>query len=142
MEILNGDAGLRAGVHGCTDITGFGLFGHLHEMAEASGVSIHLDPASLPVLEGTRAFADMGIIPEGAYRNRTFYGQWVRSALPEMDVLEMIAYDPQTSGGLLLSMTAAAAVELLDLLRQQGYAPDCRVIGSVRAADPGLVFVD
>lgn len=142
MEILNGDAGLRAEVHGCTDITGFGLFGHLHEMAEASGVSIHLDPASLPVLEGTRAFADMGIIPEGAYRNRTFYSQWVRSALPEMDVLEMIAYDPQTSGGLLLSMTAAAAAKLLALLRQQGYAPDCRVIGLVRAADPGLVFVD
>ncbi len=70
MDLLDEDEALRAGVHGCTDITGFGLVGHLHEMAAASAVSIHLDQASLPVLAGVREFADMGIIPEGAYRNR------------------------------------------------------------------------
>ena len=141
MEILNGDPKLRAGVHGCTDITGFGLFGHLHEMAAASQVSIHLDPARLPVLPGASDFADMGIIPEGAYRNRAFYRQWVRSTLAETDSLEMVAYDPQTSGGLLLAMAPEAAAELLVALREQGYAPDCRVLGSVRATDPGLVFL-
>ena len=141
MDILNSDEGLRAKVHGCTDITGFGLLGHLHEMAEASRVSIHLDQTQLPILPGTRDFADMGIIPEGAYRNRTFYRPWVRSGLAEMDPLEMIAYDPQTSGGLLLAMEAGAAAQLLVALRQQGYAPDCGVIGSVRATDPGLVFI-
>ncbi len=141
MEILNGDDGLRSGVHGCTDITGFGLLGHLHEMAEASRVSIHLDPAQLPILPGTRDFADMGIIPEGAYRNRNFYCQWVRSELPELDSLEMIAYDPQTSGGLLLAMETRAATRLMATLQQQGYAPDCRVIGKIKATDPGFVRI-
>jgi selenide,water dikinase len=141
MDILNGDQELRAGVHGCTDITGFGLFGHLHEMAEASGVSIHLDPARLPILPEVRDFADMGIIPEGAYRNQTFYSQWVRSVLPPMDSLELIAYDPQTSGGLLMALDARTATRLLTALQQQGYEPECRVIGSVRGTDPGLVFM-
>jgi len=141
MEILNNDQGLRAGVHGCTDITGFGLLGHLHEMAEASGVSIHLDQTKLPILPGAHDFADMGIIPEGAYRNRDFYCQWVRSGLPAMDSLEMIAYDPQTSGGLLLAMEAKAAHLLIEALSQHEYAPECRIIGSVRATDPGIVFI-
>ena len=141
MEIVGENEALRAGVHGCTDVTGFGLFGHLYEMASASGVSVRLDRESLPVLPEARGLADMGIIPEGAYRNRKFYQQWVRSGLPEMDSLEMIGYDPQTSGGLLLAMTANAATELLAALREQGYAPECRVIGSVRATDPGLVFI-
>lgn len=141
MEILNGAERLRAEVHGCTDITGFGLLGHLHEMAAASQVSIHLRASQLPILPGTRDFADMGIIPEGAYRNRSFYRQWVRSGLAEMDSLEMIAHDPQTSGGLLLAMTPEAGAQLLAALRQQGYAPDCSIIGVVRATDPGLVFI-
>ena len=141
MEILNGDEALHAGVHGCTDITGFGLLGHLHEMAAASGVSIHLDRSRLPILPGVRDFADMGIIPEGCYRNREFYRQWVRSTLPEMDSMELIAYDPQTSGGLLLAMEAAAAESLLEALGQRGYAPECAIIGTVRATDPGLLFL-
>ncbi len=142
MEILNQDERLRAGVHGCTDITGFGLLGHLHEMAEASQVSIHLDQAKLPILPRVHDFADMGIIPEGAYRNRDFYRPWVRSSLAEMDSLELIAYDPQTSGGLLLAMEAEVAKLLLEALEQQGYTPACCIIGSVRATDPGIVFID
>jgi len=141
MEILNENEGMRGCVHGCTDITGFGLFGHLHEMAEASGVSIHLDKAELPILPEVREFADMGIIPEGAYRNRTYYTQWVRSRLPEMDPLEMIGYDPQTSGGLLLAMERDVAEQLCAMLGHLGYAPKCRIIGEVRRADPGLVFI-
>jgi selenide,water dikinase len=141
MEIVGENEGMRVKVHGCTDITGFGLFGHLHEMAEASGVSIRLDQDRLPVLPGVRGFADMGIIPEGAYRNRSFYRQWVRSGLPEMDSLEMVGYDPQTSGGLLLAMERDAAVWLLDELKHRGYAPECQIIGEVRSTDPGLVCI-
>jgi selenide,water dikinase len=141
MELLNQDPSLRAGVHGCTDITGFGLFGHLHEMAAASGVSIHLQAQQLPIFLNARDLADMGIIPEGAYRNRNFYRQWVRSSLPEMDSLEMIGYDPQTSGGLLLALEADTARELVDRIQQQGYAPECRVIGEVRSSDPGMIVL-
>ena len=141
IEILNENEAMRAGVHGCTDITGFGLFGHLHEMAEASGVSIHLNKGELPVLPGAREFADMGILPEGTYRNRSFYSQWVRSGLPEMDSLEMIGYDPQTSGGLLLALNRDTAEELCAILRQRGYAPECRIIGEVRSIEPGMIFI-
>jgi selenide,water dikinase len=110
-------------------------------MAEASGVSIHLDKAELPILPEVRDFADMGIIPEGAYRNRSYYIGWVRSGLPEMDSLEMIGYDPQTSGGLLLAMERDVAEQLCAMLGLRGYAPKCRIIGEVRRADPGLVFI-
>jgi selenide, water dikinase len=141
MEIIHEHEEIRAGVHGCTDITGFGLFGHLHEMAEASGVSIHLDKKKIPIMPGAYDFAEMGIIPEGAYRNRSFYSQWLRSGLPDMDSLEMIGFDPQTSGGLLLALDRMVAERLLVLIGQRGYAPECRIIGEVRAAEPGLVFI-
>lgn len=141
MDLLNQDPALRAGVHGCTDITGFGLFGHLHEMAEASGVSMHIQARQLPVFLNARELADMGIIPEGAYRNRTFYRQWVRSSLPEMDSIELIGYDPQTSGGLLLALEATVADQLASRLAQAGYGPACRIIGEVRTGDPGMIFL-
>ena len=139
MEIIAADEVLRAGVHGCTDITGFGLFGHVHEMAEASGASIRLNREALPILPEVLGFAGMGIIPEGAYRNRDHYRQWVRSDLPEMDSLEMLGYDPQTSGGLLLAMGSDAALRLQDELGRRGYLPECRIIGEVLSGAPGLI---
>ncbi len=141
MEILNENETMRAMTHGCTDISGFGLFGHLHEMAQASAVSIHLDSAALPILAEVRDFADMGIIPEGAYRNQQFYRPWLRSRLPEMDALSMIGHDPQTSGGLLLAMESGTAMWLIGELERRGYAPECRVIGEVRSGEPGWVCV-
>lgn len=141
MELLNEDAELRGGVHGCTDITGFGLLGHLHEMAEASAVSIHVQASGLPIFGNAREFADMGIIPEGAYRNRSHYCQWVRSALPAMDSLELLGYDPQTSGGLLLALDADTATQLLARLAQSGYGPQCALIGEARSGNPGLIFL-
>ena len=142
IEIITQDEQLRAKVHGCTDITGFGLTGHLHELAEASGVSIHVAMNTLPILPQALDFAGMGIIPEGAYRNQNYYSPWVRSTLPDLDSLEMLAYDPQTSGGLLLAMERDAAEQLLGQLRQQGYAPESRIIGEVRAGDPGMVVFE
>ncbi len=140
MELLNRDAELRAGVHGCTDITGFGLFGHLHEMATASNASILVHAGQLPLVPRARDFADMGIIPEGAYRNRSYYSQWIHSTLPEMDSLELIGFDPQTSGGLLLALTPQTGRQLLEQLEQAGYQPECRIIGEVRPGDPGMLF--
>lgn len=141
MEIVDADQALRSGVHGCTDITGFGLFGHVHEMAAASGASIRLDREALPILPEVLGFADMGIIPEGAYRNRGYYRQWVRSGQPELDSLEMLGYDPQTSGGLLLAMERDAAMQLLEELAQRGYLPECRIIGEVLPGESGLIHL-
>ena len=141
IEIITQNEQLRTKVHGCTDITGFGLAGHLHELAEASGVSIHVAVNTLPVLPQALDYAGMGIIPEGAYRNKSYYSPWVRSTLPELDSLEMLAYDPQTSGGLLLAMERDAAEQLLQQLRQVGYAPKNCIIGEVGVGNPGLVFL-
>lgn len=139
MEIIGGDEALRSGVHGCTDVTGFGLFGHAHEMAKASGLSLRLDRQALPILPKALGFVEMGIIPAGTYRNRNHYRQWVAAGLPEMDGLEMLGYDPQTSGGLLLAMERGAARRLLDELPRRGYLPECRVIGEAHPGEPGLI---
>ncbi len=129
-------------VHSCTDITGFGLLGHLHEMAEASGVSVLLNRSELPVLPGTLDFADMGIIPEGAHANRVFYRKWVDGGSPEADGIEMICYDPQTSGGLLFSMEPTAAGQLLSGLKDVGYALESRIIGEVVQGKRGYIVLD
>lgn len=128
-------------VHGCTDITGFGLLGHLHEMAEASRVSIHIDSSSLPILAETLDFADMGIIPEGAYRNREYYRQWVKNSRPESDSLEMICYDPQTSGGLMLAMPSEDAEQLVEALAGGEYGLGCNIIGEVGEDGCGVIFL-
>lgn len=142
MEYVGEDSEDRVGVHAATDITGFGLFGHLHEVADASGVSIRIDSGTLPVLPEVVGFADMGIIPEGAYTNRSFYSKWVSSSLPEMDSLEMVGYDPQTSGGLLLSMEPRAAHKMVSLLQSNGYPMACAVVGEVITGDvPGQIFL-
>lgn len=140
MEILSRDpAGRMAAVHACTDITGFGLIGHLFELAEASKVAIEIDSKALPILPGTIDFADMGIIPEGAYTNRKYYSEWLDSSLEQDSSLEMIGYDPQTSGGLLLSMNSDAAHQLLIDLDQEGYPLASAVIGRVKADPAGRI---
>ncbi len=128
-------------VHSCTDITGFGLLGHLHEMAEASGVSVIVNRSELPVLTGALDFADMGIIPEGAHTNRSFYRKWVSCGSHEADGLEMVCYDPQTSGGLLFSMDPGAAEQLLSGLNDVGYALESRIIGQVVAGKSGYIVL-
>lgn len=141
MECATAHADIRDVLHAATDITGFGLFGHLHEMAEGSGVSMRIRAVSLPILPDVIDFADMGIIPEGAYTNRNFYNQWVISSLGEMDSLEMVGYDPQTSGGLLLSMLPEAAERLVSLLAAEEYPLACAIIGEAIADDaPGRIF--
>jgi selenide,water dikinase len=119
-------------VNACTDITGFGLVGHLAEMMLGSGSSVHLDPAAIPVIPEALDFAAMGLIPAGAYRNREFRQAMVAAA-PEFDrSLEDILYDPQTSGGLLISVAANAAATLLQRLADNG-CKTAAVIGTVTA---------
>lgn len=125
--------------HSCTDITGFGLLGHLHEMAEASGVSMRVKADELPVLAGALDFVDMGIIPEGAYTNRKYYRQWVSSTLNEADPLDILGFDPQTSGGLLFSLPPAGAERLLAELAGQTGTIGGWIIGEVVAGDKGSI---
>jgi selenide,water dikinase len=96
--------------HAVTDVTGFGLLGHAHEMATRSGVRIELDAASLPALPGALELASDGVRTGGDRRNRDFAGPHVESAASE--VVEALAYDPQTAGGLLITLPADRGVVL------------------------------
>jgi selenide,water dikinase len=94
--------------HAVTDVTGFGLLGHAHEMAERSGVRIELDAAALPFFPGAREQAAAGVRTGGDRRNRDFAAPHVSADGVPDDVLAL-AYDPQTSGGLLVSLPADRA---------------------------------
>lgn len=129
------------GVHGCTDITGFGLIGHLQEMAAASKVAIRLKATAVPLLPETLNFAGMGIIPAGAHSNRSHYRQFVQSDLDQADPLEMVLYDPQTSGGLLIAAPPEAIAAMAAELAQLEYPLDYGVIGEVVAGHPGRILI-
>jgi len=97
--------------HAVTDVTGFGLLGHAHEMAERSAVRIELDSATLPLFPGAREQAAAGIRTGGDRRNRDFAGPHVDAEGVPEDLLAL-AYDPQTSGGLLVAVPADRALVL------------------------------
>jgi selenide,water dikinase len=114
MRALNGDAAeaLRPfEPNAVTDVTGFGLLGHAHELAERSGVRVRLDASALPALPGALPVAAAGERTGGDRRNREFAGPHVRvDGVPE--ATEALAYDPQTAGGLLVALPADRAVTL------------------------------
>jgi selenide, water dikinase len=89
--------------HGCTDITGFGLLGHGREMAVASGVTLEIDVASVPFLPGALDYARAGATPGGTKNNREFVSSCVKMERDLAPEIEALLYDPQTSGGLLIS---------------------------------------
>jgi selenide, water dikinase len=103
------EAMLAFDVHGCTDVTGFGLLGHMREMALGSCVTIELRASDVPFLPGAVDYARQGAIPAGLKNNREFVGSCV-SGVSEFDDL---LYDPQTSGGLLISLSEADAAALV-----------------------------
>jgi len=129
-------------VHACTDITGFGLLGHLSEMLLASGVAARLFGDQVPVLAGVRDFVDMGIIPEGAHVNLKHYAGAIANRSSRQDWLELILADPQTSGGLLIAAAPDAAAAILHGLWAQGYPLACAEIGEIVAGTPGAIRLE
>ncbi len=92
------------GAHACTDITGFGLIGHGLEMAKASHVGLRIWASKVPVFPEAMEYARIGLIPAGAYSNRQFFSCRVDVHSSVSTVLVDLFYDPQTSGGLLISL--------------------------------------
>ena len=129
---------LRHPVHGCTDITGFGLLGHAREMAKASNASIVIDHRQIDFLPGALEYSAKGAIPGGLKNNREFVSCAVQIATPLPPELEDLLYDPQTSGGLLVSV-AETAGELVAELEASGVP--AREIGEVRAPGPSWIQV-
>jgi selenide, water dikinase len=131
MTTLNRTAaeivGTFASVHAMTDITGFGLMGHGREMAMGSGVTLEIETARVPVIEGALDAVRAGAIPGGLLSNREF-AECIVADADDSNIpaeLRMLMYDPQTSGGLLISAAAEQATELMSALREAG-------VGAVR----------
>lgn len=123
------DAMLKVGVNSCTDITGFGLLGHALEMAEGSGVTIKLYSDKIPVLPQAFEYAKMGLVPGGAYSNMGYIGDKVTFDNKVSQEMQDIMYDPQTSGGLLISVDAKKADLLMKEL--EGNATKYGIVGEV-----------
>jgi selenide,water dikinase len=99
-------------VHGCTDITGFGLLGHARELALASGVTLEIAVDEVRYLPGAVEYARQGAVPGGLKNNREFASCAVEALRELAPEIEALLYDPQTSGGLLISLPAGDAAEL------------------------------
>lgn len=120
----------RHDVHSCTDVTGFGLAGHSIEMAEGSGVTIEIHMADLPVQKEAPELAKMGLVPAGAYRNRSFTEEKIDFGDTEEYLCDIFC-DPQTSGGLLVSVTPEEGQAILKELSEAGLDTACAIIGRV-----------
>lgn len=107
-------------VHSCTDVTGFALLGHSFEMAQGSGCTLHIETANVPYHKEAYEFAEMGFIPAGAYRNREYAENGVYASSNISRAMQDILYDPQTSGGLMISVDSKDADKLLYELKESG----------------------
>ena len=110
----------RFEVHACTDVTGFGLLGHLAEMVSGSGLGVRLISNRVPVIPQALGFAAMGLIPAGAYKNREFREPMIAVAETVERTRQDILFDPQTSGGLLISIREDQSDALVEALRNAG----------------------
>ena len=117
-------------VHACTDVTGFGMLGHLLEMAQGSGAEIHLDLSGITFIPQALELACLGVLPAGVYRNRHFAEEWVEPGETELAVQDLL-YDPQTSGGLMMAVHPEDAPALLEALRQENRVPAPQLVGRV-----------
>jgi selenide, water dikinase len=124
-------------VHAATDVTGFGLLGHLHYLARASGLSADVEAAAVPCLPSAEQLADAGEVPGGTRSNERFLASRVHIADTVSPARRTVLSDAQTSGGLLIAIAQAST--LLDGLRQQGI--EAAVIGELTAGEPGAITV-
>jgi selenide,water dikinase len=133
MATLNRDAAsvmIDFPVHACTDITGFGLLGHLAEMVVDSGYGVRIDANRIPILPEALNYAGMGLVPAGAYRNREFRVSLFEIASSVDPILQDVLFDPQTSGGLLICVAPERAEDLLGALKAKSIQ-DAAMVGEV-----------
>ena len=144
MTALNKTAAERMiefGAHGCTDVTGFGLMGHLTEMAAGSGVDIEITWDDLPLLPGVLECVGQGMIPGSVERNRESCAAAVKIGAGVTQTMLDVCMDAQTSGGLLIAMAEAKAAALVEQLHADGVA-EAAIVGRVRGKGVGRVFLE
>ena len=125
--------------HACTDITGFGLLGHVLELAKGSGKTVEIFANAAPLMPQALDFAREGIIPAGAYSNMEHTLRDIEIATDVPQELADILFDPQTSGGLLIAIAEAKGKELLQRLTERGET--AAVVGQVRAKQQKYIYV-
>jgi selenide,water dikinase len=141
MAALNAaasEAMVEVGVSACTDVTGFGLLGHLHIALQGSGASASIDASAVPLLPGTLRLAKAGVVPSGTHSNHTFVSdrvEWGELAEPE----QLVLADAQTSGGLLIAVPEQREGRLLEALESRGVL--AAAIGVVEAGPAGGITV-
>lgn len=135
------DIALKYQINACTDITGFGLLGHLYEMAKASKVDIEINSSQLPLLPEAKEAASIGFVPKGAYDNREYLKDKVVFEEVVEESLKDILCDPQTSGGLLFSVSFEHANALLEEL-QKHLGDYAACIGTVTCGGKGKINVN
>ncbi len=116
-------------INACTDVTGFGLMGHAYEMAIGSGLTVSFDSGSIPIMNQSLEMAEMGIIPAGAYANRDYLECKVSVSDTVSLALSDLMFDPQTSGGLLFSVSEKDAPKILESLKNE--IPETAIVGEV-----------
>lgn len=121
-------------VRACTDVTGFGLIGHLHEMLYLSGMSATISLGAVPLLPDALDYASSGLIPGGLHRNLNFYKGKINNSSRASDPAVELLYDPQTSGGLLIAVKAEKCSEMLAIMKAQGLA-EAAEIGEVTSSE-------
>jgi selenide,water dikinase len=131
-------AAVTAGATGATDVTGFGLLGHLRRMAEASGVDVAVAAGAVPVLPGARDLLVEGMVPGGSRRNLSWSAERVEADGVDDDTLLLLA-DAQTSGGLLFGVGSGGAADVVEDLRASGH--DAAVVGTVTGGGDGRIHV-
>jgi selenide,water dikinase len=132
------EAMVAAGASSCTDVTGFGMLGHTHQLAHASGVAVEIDLGAVPLLPGAREAADAGHVPGGLNSNADFLAAWV--TVDEVDEAGLrLLYDPQTSGGLLIAVAPDRAMRLAEELQRRG--EPVHPVGRVIEGPPGSIRV-
>ena len=143
MTTLNAAAAramLAVGVHAATDVTGFGLLGHLHSLLEASGAAAEVTAQAVPLLPHARDMAARGAVPGGTQRNLTSLADAVSFAVGVEETTRVLLCDAQTSGGLLIAVPPDKTEALVTALARE-QAPAAAVIGRVVAGPPGRVAV-
>ena len=143
MTTLNAAAAramLAVGVHAATDVTGFGLLGHLHSLLEASGAAAEVTAHAVPLLPHARDMAARGAVPGGTQRNVTSLADSVSFAVGVDETARVLLSDAQTSGGLLIAVAPDRVAGLVAGLERAG-SPAAAVIGRVVAGPPGRVAV-
>jgi len=127
-------------VHAGTDVTGYGLLGHAQEMAEESECGIIFNSDNIPFMDGSLEYAERGIFSDGAISNEDFYSKFVSFSDDLNSWQRTMLFDPQTSGGLLVSVEAKNAEQLVDVLVEFG-AVSSAIVGEVVNGKSGMICV-